>query len=347
VNPSAGHDQPSTVEQRRSVSGLSGDSGHRRLRILTWHVHGAYLYYFAHCGHEIILPVGDGYAGLTDAYRWPANVRDVPADEVRDLELDAIVFQSRKNWVEDQHRILSAEQRRLPRAYIEHDPPREHPTDTRHVVDDPSVLLVHVTNFNDLMWDSGSTPTRVIDHGVVIPDGVSYTGELERGIVVINELARRGRRLGADIFERARQAVPLDLVGMRADELGGIGELAPMELPAFVARYRFFFNPIRYTSLGLGMVEAMAVGLPVIGFATTEQVTVIQNGRSGYLATDLPSLLDHMRRLLADPEEARRLGIGAREVVRSRFGIERFARDWDETLRTLVEHGAAGAARGT
>src|SRR3712207_8760394 len=49
----------------------------------------------------------------------------------------------------------SEEQRRLPKLYIEHDPPRQHPTDTQHHVDDPDVVLVHVTHFNDLMWDSG------------------------------------------------------------------------------------------------------------------------------------------------------------------------------------------------
>ena len=32
------------------------------------------------------------------------------------------------------------------------------------------------------MWDSGRTPTTVvIDHGVIVREGVRYTGELERG----------------------------------------------------------------------------------------------------------------------------------------------------------------------
>ena len=37
------------------------------------------------------------------------------------------------------------------------------------------------------------------------------------------------------------------------------------ELPAFMSRYRFFFNPIRYTSMGLAVIEAMMVGLPEDG----------------------------------------------------------------------------------
>ncbi len=98
----------------------------------------------------------------------------------------------------------------------------------------------------------------------------------------MNNLARRGRRLGADVFERVRQEVPLDLVGMDATSLGGLGEVPPTELAAFEARYRFFFNPIRYTSLGLAVIEAMMLGMPIIGLATTEMATAIENGVSGY-----------------------------------------------------------------
>ena len=155
-------------------------------------------------------------------------------------------------------------------------------------MDDPDTLLVHVTPFNALMWDSGRTPTRVIEHGVFVPDDARYSGELDRGIVVVNHLNRRGRRLGADIFERVRHEVPLDLVGMDAESLGGLGEVAPSELARFASRYRFFFNPIRYTSLGLAVIEAMMIGLPIIGLATTELATVIENGISGFVATDPP-----------------------------------------------------------
>src|SRR5262249_50479727 len=182
------------------------------------------------------------------------------------------------------------------------------------------------------MWDCGRTPTRVIEQGVLVPETARYTGEIERGLVVVNHLRQRGRRLGADVFERARREVPLDLVGMDAESLGGLGEVFPPELPAFEARYRFFFNPIRWTSLGLAVLEAMTVGLPVVGLATTEMATAVENGVSGYVDTDLNRLLPVMRRLVADPGEARRLGEGARRRALERFHIRRFARDWEETF---------------
>ena len=248
-----------------------------------------------------------------------------------------ILFQHRKNYEVDQYEILSERQRRLPKIYLEHDPPQEHPTNTRHWVDDPSMLLVHVTEFNRLMWDSNRTPTTVIDHGVMVPANVEYTGEHAKGIVVVNNMQRRGRRLGLDVFERIRREIPLDLVGMGAAELGGLGEVPHDALPHFVARYRFFFNPIRYTSLGLSVCEAMMTGVPIVGLATTEMATTVANGQTGYVETNVDKLLERMRYLLDHPQHARELGENGRAYARRRFNIERFASDWQRVVSGFVE----------
>ena len=308
-----------------------------RLRVLTWHVHGNYLWYLSSVPHDIYLPVRagapEGYGGRGASFTWPDSVHEVAAEEVRDLEVDVVVTQSHRNWLEDRPAILSPAQLDLPHVHIEHDPPRASPTDTRHPIDDPTVLIVHVTPFNRLMWDSGRSPTRVIEHGVTVPETARYTGELERGLVVVNGLAKRGRRLGADVFEEARRSVPLDLVGMQSEAAGGLGEVPPTELAAFEARYRFFFNPIRWTSLGLAVCEAMMVGLPIVALATTEMATVVENGVSGFVDTDVDRLVGRMHQLLSDPDLARELGEGARRTALRRFSIDRFAADWDATLR--------------
>ncbi len=315
------------------------------VRVLTWHVHGSYLYYLASTGHRIFLPVNEerseGYYGRAEW--WPSNVIEAPVEDIPTLDLDCVIFQSARNYLTDQYEILTAEQRRLPRIYLEHDPPRGHPTDTRHIVDDPEILLVHVTPFNRLMWDSNRTPTRVIEHGVTVR-GASYSGELDKGLVVVNGLKKRGRRLGADVFEAVRRRVPLDLIGMESEEMGGLGEVKHYDLPAFAARYRFFFNPIRYTSLGLAVCEAMMLGMPVLGLATTEMVTAVENGVSGYVHTDPGVLIRKMLELLEDREEAERLGEGARRRAMERFSIERFARDWDDAVRSVLTGDAMAAA---
>jgi hypothetical protein len=308
----------------------------RRLRILTWHVHGNYLWYLSHASHDFYLPVtsdgSPGYGGRGHTFPFGDNVHDLPAEEVRRTSFDCILYQHSDHYLHDQFELLSPAQRRLPRIFIQHDPPLDHPTDQQHWCDDPNALLVHVTPFNALMWNSGRTPTKVIDHGVPEHRHVRYTGEIPRGIVAINNLGSRGRRLGPDIFEAARKEVALDLVGMGSLELQGLGEIPPPELAAFEARYRFFFNPIRYTSLGLAVCEAMMLGMPIVGLATTEMATAIQNGVTGFVDTDLGRLVDGMRLLLADPAEARRLGDNARRYAQERFSLARFVHDWNTTF---------------
>ena len=311
----------------------------RRLKILTWHTHGAYLYYLTQAPHDfyVLSKPGrpPGYGGRGGHLPWGANVHDLPADEAKKQPLDCIVFQDDPQYLTDQHELLSAAQRRLPKIYVEHDPPRSRPVDERHIVQARDVLLVHCTHFNRLMWDNGETPTRVIDHGVVEP-AARYTGELERGLVVINNIAARGRRLGLDVFQQAQVHVPLDLVGMGSQATGGLGEVLHAELPGFAARYRFFFNPIRYTSMGLAVIESMMVGLPVVALATTEMATVIRDGHNGFLDTDPARLVERMRLLLSDRALAARLGAEARRTALERFGIARFVADWNDAFAQVT-----------
>jgi hypothetical protein len=312
----------------------------RPLRVLTWHVHGNYLYYLTQAPHEFWLVTRPGnppgHAGRTGVLPWGDNVHEVDAAAVSQQEFDVVLYQHRAHWERDRLTVLSEAQRKLPTIYLEHDPPQNNPFSERHWVDDPSVLLVHVTHFNRLMWDCGNVPTRVIEHGVIVPEGVRYTGELDRGIVVINNPASRGRRLGADIYASVADRVPLELVGMDAQSAGGKGEIGNLDLAAFTARYRFFFNPIRWTSLGLAIIEAMMIGMPIVGVASTELTTVIVNGENGYIATDVDTLVERMHALLAEPALARQLGEGARRTAQERFGIARFMRDWDNLLREVA-----------
>lgn len=320
---------------------------HAPLRVLTWHVHGSYLQLLGQARHEFFIPVRDGrppgYAGVPSGRMWPGTLHEVPAEEVADLDIDCILFQADENWTIDQHEILTSRQRRLPRLYLEHDPPGHDGGSafaTRHPVDDPEVTIVHVTHFNDLMWDSGDVPTTVIEHAA-FDRGTSYVGDRERGITVVNNIGRRGRRLGLDVYARVRDEVPLDLVGMGStDVAGGLGEVPPDDLAAFAGRYRFFFHPIRYTSLGLALCEAMMSGMPIVTLATTEAVTVVEDGVSGLIATDVSRLIDGMRYLLGDLEAAQRMGKEARTVALDRFSLDRFANEWTQ----LISDKAAGVA---
>jgi len=309
---------------------LQRHSGNR-LRIFTWHIHGSYLFYLSQGDYDIFIPVNteksDGYYGRGETFPFGDNVYEVPVAEVREMEFDVILFQTDDNYFIDQYQILSDVQRKIPRVYLEHDPPWDHPTNAKHPVNDPDVVLVHVTHFNELMWDNQNQATYVIEHGVT-ESNVKYSGRINRGIVVINNLPERGRLLGFDIFKEVGKHIPLDLAGM-GTEAFGIGEVLHPQLPDFISQYRFFFNPIRYTSLGLAVCEAMMLGMPVVGLATTEMAASIRNGYSGFTDTNISQLIDKMHILINNKDLAMEIGGNAKEVARSKFSITRFTKEWE------------------
>jgi len=117
----------------------------------------------------------------------------------------------------------------------------------------------------------------------------------------------------------------------------GLGEVLHPQLPAFQSQYRFFFNPIRYTSLGLAVCEAMMMGIPVVGLATTELSAVIKDGENGFIHTDVDYLIEKMQQLLADPALAATIGARGRATAMERFNIQRFTNDWEQLFRKVTQ----------
>ncbi|RYY34586.1 MAG: glycosyltransferase family 1 protein [Sphingobacteriaceae bacterium] len=319
------------------------------MKIFTWHIHGSYLYYLSQGDYTIYIPVKqehtEGYYGRGETFPFGANVVEIAAEEVKNQQFDCILFQTKQNYLTDQYEILSEAQQQLPRIFLQHDPPWQHPTEAQHVVDDPDVTLVHVTHFNRLMWNNNGLHARVIEHGVTKPK-VNYSGHLSKGIVVINNLPARGRMLGFDIFQEVRNQVPLDLVGMGTGTYG-LGEVLHPQLPEFQSRYRFFFNPIRYTSLGLAICEAMMMGIPVVGLATTELAAVIDNGYSGFIHTNINYLVDKMQMLIKEPGLAREIGTNGRDIAMERFNINRFTSDWKNLFEEVTSKNSISINKST
>ncbi|WP_205511284.1 glycosyltransferase [Longitalea arenae] len=312
-----------------------------RLKLFTWHIHGSYLYYLSQCGFDIYIPVNDkkdeGYYGRGNTFLFGDNVIEVPVDAVKEHQFDCILFQSEKNYRIDQYEVLSAEQRQLPAVYLEHNAPEPHPVNSPHPLTDEEVVLVHVTHYNKLMWKNNVPQVRVIEHGITEPTH-HYNGELEKGIVVINHIKERGRITGWDVYEQVRAEVPVDLAGMGTEKYGGLGEVLFPQLTAFTTRYRFLFNPIRHTSFGLSVCEAMMAGLPVVSLATTEYANLLRNGESAFINTNVDALITDMKRLLHDRSLAITMGARARQVALEHFNIERFAREWNEVFQFAINN---------
>ena len=320
------------------------------MKVLLWHVHGSWATAFVSGRHEYLVPVvpdrGPDGGGLATTWDWTATAREVTPEQLRDEQVDVVVLQ-RPHEVELAARWLGRVPGvDVPAVFVEHNTPKGDVPSTRHpLADQDRIPIVHVTAFNRLFWDNGRAPTLVVDHGIPDP-GYRYTGELARAAVVVNEPVRRGRVTGTDLLPGFAAVAPLDVFGMKVaalpahlglgpDRLAVHDDLPQHAMHAEVPRRRVYVHPLRWTSLGLSLLEAMLLGMPVVALATTEAVEAVP-AEAGVLSTD-PARLHHaVRRFLHDPAWATATGKEARAAALSRYSLERFLDDWDRLLMEVT-----------
>jgi hypothetical protein len=323
--------------------------GSRGLRILIWHVHGSWTTSFVQGPRTYLVPAtadggpwGRGRCGRD----WPASTKDVAPEDLAAADVDLVVLQRPEEVGLAEKWLKRRLGRDVPAVYVEHNTPRGDIPDTRHAMAGRAdVPVVHVTHFNALMWDCGKAPTMVIEHGVVDP-GERYTGELKRSAVVINEPVRRWRVTGTDLLSRFARVTPLDVFGMGLDGLAektgvdsgrleAVGDLDADSLPNQMARRRLYLHTPRWTSLGLSLIEAMHLGMPVVALATTEAVRAVPP-EAGVVSADIGELTAAVHDLLEDPEEARRMGKYAREFALRHYGLDTFLGRWQRLFDQMT-----------
>lgn len=321
------------------------------MRVLAWHVHGSWMTAFVHSRHEVLVPVlpdrGPDGLGRATTYAWPSGAREVLPEEIGDLAagpgLDVVVLQ-RPHEAELLRAWTGLEAGRdVPAVYVEHNTPRGDVGGWRHhLADRRDIPIVHVTAFNAAMWDNGEAPVRVVEHGIPDP-GHLYTGHLEVLAFVCNEPVRRSRVAGTDLAARIARSAPVQVYGMRTDGvervitrgLAGAEELAQADLHKRMAEHRAYLHPYRWTSLGLSLLEAMTLGMPVLVLAATAAPGAVPAG-AGLVTADVDALASAARALVADHALAHAQGAVARAVALQRFGLARFLSDWDRLLEEVA-----------
>ena len=309
------------------------------MRILLWHVHGSWTTAFVHGDHDYLIPVlpnrGTYGRGRAKTWDWPSSVVEVSPREAAEAQVDLVILQRPEELNRLAERWLGGRRpgRDVPAVYLEHSCPQGRIESMRHpAAHRTDLTVVHVTNFNALFWDTGTTPTRVIEHGVVDP-GFLYTGELERAAVTINDPQRRGRVTGTDLLCRFSSRIPLDLFGINTELLGG-KDLPQSVLHCEMARRRVYLHPFRWTSLGLSLLEAMHLGMPVIALATTEVPDAVPSD-AGVVSNNMEVLFSAVRHFMNDREEAAAVGKRGREAALTRFSLQRFLSDWDALIEEV------------
>jgi len=305
-------------------------------------VHGSWIESFVSGGHRYLIPLnaaGDAHGRGLCGRNWPA-AQEVSLDRLREEDVDLVVLQ-RPEEIELVERFLG---RRpgidVPAVYVEHNAPRPYAVDAVHpLAERCDIPVVHVTDYNRLMWDTGIAPTRVITHGIADP-GNLFSPEIGAAATMINEPIRRWRTVGTDLLAKLSTHVPIDVWGIGSAELNidgrlgavrGRGDVGHPQVLHEIARRHVYVHTARWTSLGLSLLEAMFVGMPIVAVGTT-QVPMVVPADAGVVSADVEELGSALRRYVNDPSAAAVAGKAAREYALVHFGLHRFLTDWDRLI---------------
>ena len=127
-----------------------------------------------------------------------------------------------------------------------------------------------------------------------------------------------------------REARRLNLEG-RFLFLGERKDAAPVQ-----SLFDIFVLPSLWEGLPFVLVEAAALGKPIVATAVDGVPEMLEDGKTGLLIppNDASALADAVIRLLRDKDEARRLGETARRLVPPRFPLRRMI---DQTQNLYVD----------
>lgn len=238
----------------------------------------------------------------------------------------------------------------IPAVYVEHNAPRPFAVDSVHsLAGRDDIPLIHVTDFNRLMWDNGKAPTRVINHGIADP-GFLYTGEIGAAATMINEPRRRWRTVGADLLAELSRHTPIDVWGIGSEAMSapprlcGKGDVQAPRLLHQVARRRVYLHTARWTSLGLSLIEAMFLGMPVVAVASTMAPLVVPQ-EAGVVSADVSTLAHALEGFVTDVSAASAAGKAARDFATTHFGLDRFLAEWDDVIQTTCGQRSKGGSR--
>jgi glycosyltransferase involved in cell wall biosynthesis len=201
---------------------------------------------------------------------------------------------------------------------------------------------------------------RVIPHGIAVNGSKPYTDSQalrsEFNIPVnsplMGSLGRLTRQKGYDVLlEALADMVQPDvhlLIAGNGEALADLQAQAERlnlservhfagyrrDAPAILHALDVYVQPSRFEGMPNAVLEAMAASCPIVASGVDGHRELIQDGVSGWLVPpeDSRSLAKALAAALANPEDARRRGLAARQKVQAEYSLENMIAAWSAVL---------------
>ncbi len=155
-------------------------------------------------------------------------------------------------------------------------------------------------------------------------------------------MAHRLRETHADIsFEIAGDGMEAEALHRLSESLGkpvAFGGIC-RDRRAFLNSLDIFVSCSDFEGAGMGVMEAMAAGVPVVATCVGGVAEIVQDGKTGVLLPpdDVDALCVAVGNLLSDAPLRKRMGRTARQYARAHFSEKKMIAELDAMYRALIQ----------
>lgn len=329
------------------MRGINRDPN-KPLNILTGPTHHAYETNLCRTGHNFYALYHETFIKHPSSVKMPDNYIILPELPIEqqlkpDIVFDLILSQNKFS----QFQILSQlnQQYQVCHINIEHtianNDPKTGWTQKRinQFTQMSADVNIFISKHSRDVWGFDDSNGQIILHGIDTKKFCGpYVGDDKRVLTVVNDFANREWCCGFNLYRTVTQGLPVSPVG----DTPGLSESAK-NTDDLIEKYRHaavFLNTSLWSPVPMALLEAMAVGVPIVTTATCMMPDIIQNGTNGFITNDPKELRQSLIAILQNPELGREMGEKGRQTVIDMFGLDRFVSEWNEVLI-----GAAGMQR--
>lgn len=174
----------------------------------------------------------------------------------------------------------------------------------------------------------------------VVPPGIDtdrfhgWVGGDGKILTMVDHYTQRNTLTGFDVWSQVTNGLPVNPRGYT----DGLSK-PPSDMDERVSLYQncsVFLNTSSWIACPLELLEAMAVGCPVVSTATTIIPEIITDGINGYISHENGDLRQKLIHILENPDEAKKVGENARQTIIDMFGIQAFVDGWTSILEKAV-----------
>ena len=117
------------------------------------------------------------------------------------------------------------------------------------------------------------------------------------------------------------------------------GLVPPHRVCDYIAQADLLWHLSLHEGLPRAVVQALAVGIPAIGYKLDGTPEVVLNGETGFVTApqDIDAVVEHSRQLLADKALRQKMGENGKALVIDRFAWRRMADILEEEFKQLLE----------